>query len=98
MAQGPISDYGKLRTILQKAKNIVVLTGAGTSAESGIPTFRGAGGLWRTYQATDLATLTAFKRSPSLIWEFYHYRRELVLTKKPNKVFLTIYIWFALDE
>lgn len=64
----------------------MVLTGAGISAESGIPTFRGSGGLWRKYRSESLATLAAFEKSPSLIWEFYHYRRELVLTKKPNKV------------
>jgi len=68
----------------------VVLTGAGVSAESGVPTFRGAGGFWRTYQATDLASPQAFQRSPSLVWEFYHYRRELVLTKKPNRAHLAI--------
>ncbi|KAL0027473.1 hypothetical protein WJX77_004064 [Trebouxia sp. C0004] len=49
--------------------------GAGTSAESGIPTFREAGGLWRKYQATELATPEAFVRDPSLVWEFYHWRR-----------------------
>lgn len=63
----------------------MVLTGAGISAESGIPTFRGSGGLWRKYRSESLATLAAFEKSPSLIWEFYHYRRELILTKKPNK-------------
>lgn len=63
--------------------------GAGVSAESGIPTFRGAGGFWRKYQATDLATNSAFMKNPSLVWEFYHYRRELVLTKQPNAVSLT---------
>ena len=54
------------------------------SAESGIPTFRGAGGLWRKYKATELATLDAFNTNPSLVWEFYSYRREVVLTKRPN--------------
>lgn len=76
----------KFKSLLADAKHVVVLTGAGISAESGIPTFRGSGGLWRRYQATDLATLDAFKRSPSLVWEFYHYRRDIVLKSKPNKV------------
>nr|CAD7452334.1 unnamed protein product [Timema tahoe] len=62
-----------------------ILTGAGVSAESGVPTFRGAGGFWRKYVAQDLATPEAFTRNPSLVWEFYHYRRELVLTKHPNR-------------
>ncbi|KAL1124472.1 hypothetical protein AAG570_001098 [Ranatra chinensis] len=82
---GPSADLNALKGILQKAKRIVVLTGAGVSAESGVPTFRGSGGFWRTYKSQDLATAGAFERSPSLVWEFYHYRRELVLTKQPNK-------------
>ncbi|XP_024082007.1 NAD-dependent protein deacylase-like isoform X2 [Cimex lectularius] len=90
MAATSLAEYLKLRPILAQARNIIVLTGAGTSAESGIPTFRGAGGFWRTYQSQDLATYNAFKRSPSLVWEFYHYRRELVLTKKPNKAHYAI--------
>ncbi len=66
-------------------------SGAGISAESGVPTFRGAGGLWRRYQATDLASPVAFRRDPSLVWEFYHYRRELVNTKQPNAAH---YAWY----
>ncbi|PVD21096.1 hypothetical protein C0Q70_19262 [Pomacea canaliculata] len=73
-----------------KAKHIVVLTGAGVSAESGVPTFRGAGGFWRKYQAQDLATPEAFKRNPSLVWEFYHYRREVMLSKTPNPAHIAI--------
>jgi NAD-dependent deacetylase sirtuin 5 len=70
--------------LLDAAKRIVILTGAGISAESGIPTFRGAGGLWRTYQAQELATPQAFRANPSLVWEFYHYRREVVARCQPN--------------
>ena len=62
----------------------MVLTGAGVSAESGVPTFRGAGGFWREYAAQDLATPYAFRRDPSLVWEFYHYRREVMREKHPN--------------
>ncbi|MBZ3882375.1 NAD-dependent protein deacylase sirtuin-5, mitochondrial [Sciurus carolinensis] len=72
------------RTCFAKAKHIVVISGAGVSAESGVPTFRGAGGYWRTWQAQDLATPQAFARNPSQVWEFYHYRREVMLTKEPN--------------
>lgn len=86
----PISEMAKFQSILQKASKILVLTGAGISAESGVPTFRGSGGLWRTYRSQDLATPQAFRRSPSLVWEFYHYRRELVLTKQPNKAHIAI--------
>ncbi|CAI5488469.1 unnamed protein product, partial [Closterium sp. Naga37s-1] len=63
---------------------VAVLTGAGVSAASGVPTFRGAGGLWRTYDATELATPHAFAADPSLVWEFYHYRRSVVARCTPN--------------
>lgn len=82
----PSEDMEQLKKLLSTARHIVTITGAGISAESGVPTFRGAGGLWRRYQAQGLATPEAFHSSPSLVWEFYHYRRELVLTKKPNPV------------
>ncbi|XP_054284330.1 NAD-dependent protein deacylase sirtuin-5, mitochondrial-like [Macrosteles quadrilineatus] len=83
-------DMSKFKQALAKASQIVVISGAGISAESGIPTFRGAGGFWRKYESTRLATPEAFRKSPSLVWEFYHYRRELVLTKKPNQAHLSI--------
>ena len=54
------------------------------SAESGIPTFRGAGGLWRRFAAQDLATPAAFEKDPSLVWQFYSYRRDVVMGAKPN--------------
>lgn len=72
------------REIFSKSKNIVVLSGAGMSAESGVPTFRGAGGYWRTYQAQQLATPESFSANPSLVWEFYSYRREVMRSKYPN--------------
>ncbi|KXJ27367.1 NAD-dependent protein deacylase [Exaiptasia diaphana] len=85
------SDIGAdFKKILSQSSNVLFLTGAGVSAESGIPTFRGAGGLWRTYDATKLATPEAFRDNPSLVWEFYHYRRELVLSKKPNPAHVAI--------
>ncbi|KAG0586801.1 hypothetical protein KC19_2G118500 [Ceratodon purpureus] len=71
-------------SVLQNAKKVVVLSGAGISAESGIPTFRGEGGLWRDYDATELATPGAFAANPSLVWEFYHYRRTIVAGAAPN--------------
>jgi NAD-dependent deacetylase len=64
--------------------SIVVLTGAGVSADSGIPTFRGEGGLWRNYRAEDLATPEAFARNPLLVWEWYEWRRSLVRQAEPN--------------
>ncbi|KAH9503490.1 NAD-dependent protein deacylase sirtuin-5, mitochondrial [Bulinus truncatus] len=86
----PLSDMSKFREIFSKAKHIVVLTGAGVSAESGVPTFRGAGGFWRKWQAQDLATPQAFKANPSLVWEFYHYRREVMASKSPNPAHIAI--------
>lgn len=72
------------RRHLASARNVTVLTGAGISADSGVPTFRGAEGLWRTYRAEDLATPEAFERDPRLVWEWYNWRRELIATKQPN--------------
>ena len=73
-----------VRERLASARSIVVLTGAGISAESGVPTFRGAGGLWRDYRAEDLATPEAFARDPNLVWEWYDWRRQLIAPAKPN--------------
>ncbi|KAK6174402.1 hypothetical protein SNE40_017687 [Patella caerulea] len=81
----PSSDMTAFRKEFAKAKSIVILTGAGVSAESGVPTFRGAGGFWRKWQAQTLATPEAFADNPSLVWEFYHYRREVMASKYPNK-------------
>nr|XP_057929068.1 NAD-dependent protein deacylase sirtuin-5, mitochondrial [Doryrhamphus excisus]XP_057929069.1 NAD-dependent protein deacylase sirtuin-5, mitochondrial [Doryrhamphus excisus]XP_057929070.1 NAD-dependent protein deacylase sirtuin-5, mitochondrial [Doryrhamphus excisus]XP_057929071.1 NAD-dependent protein deacylase sirtuin-5, mitochondrial [Doryrhamphus excisus]XP_057929072.1 NAD-dependent protein deacylase sirtuin-5, mitochondrial [Doryrhamphus excisus] len=86
----PSSDLAAFREIFLKASKIAIITGAGVSAESGVPTFRGAGGYWRKWQAQDLATPEAFSRNPSRVWEFYHYRREVMLTKKPNPAHLAI--------
>ena len=81
----PISkDLDTLRGRLSSARSIAVLTGAGISAESGVPTFRGADGLWRQYRAVDLATPEAFAKDPALVWEFYNWRRELLAPLAPN--------------
>lgn len=73
-----------IRAHLASAQSIAVLTGAGISADSGVPTFRGVDGLWRTYRAEDLATPEAFERDPRIVWEWYNWRRELIATKSPN--------------
>ncbi|MBH0189291.1 MAG: NAD-dependent deacylase [Nitrospira sp.] len=78
------SDFGILKERLAAAQSIAVLTGAGISAASGVPAFRGAEGLWRNVRAEDLATPEAFERDPRLVWEWYNWRRELIATKKPN--------------
>jgi NAD-dependent deacetylase len=70
---------------LKSAKRIAVLTGAGTSAESGVPTFREAqSGLWARYDPQQLATPEAFRRNPGLVWDWYSWRRSLVAEAKPN--------------
>jgi NAD-dependent deacetylase len=81
------SDLDKVHRIRERligAQRVVVLTGAGISAESGVPTFRGEGGLWREFRAVDLATPEAFRRDPRLVWEFYNWRREVLAPLSPN--------------
>lgn len=65
-------------------RNIVILTGAGVSAESGIDTFRSAGGLWEQHRVEDVATPEGFARDPDLVLRFYDMRREAIQTKQPN--------------
>ena len=74
----------EIKSRLAKARAVTVLTGAGVSADSGVPTFRGADGLWRNFRAEDLATPEAFARDPRLVWEWYNWRRELIASKRPN--------------
>ncbi len=70
---------------LRQAEHVAVLTGAGISAESGVPTFRDAQtGLWAKYSPEELATPQAFRRNPRLVWEWYAWRRELVIQAEPN--------------
>lgn len=72
------------RALLAKAGRVVVLTGAGVSAESGVPTFRGEAGLWKSRRPEELATPEAFRRDPRLVWEWYGWRRGLVGRCRPN--------------
>jgi len=69
---------------LAEARRVVVLTGAGVSAESGVPTFRGKDGLWKRFRAEELATPEAFSRNPRLVWEWYDWRRQIIARAKPN--------------
>ncbi len=77
-------DLDRAVTLLRAAKSVVAITGAGISAESGVPTFRGAGGLWRSHRAEDLATPDAFARNPSLVWQWYLWRRTRIAGTRPN--------------
>jgi len=74
----------KLIATLRQASNIVIVTGSGISAESGIPTFRGEDGLWKKYRAEELATPEAFYSNPALVWEWYDWRRQLIGKAEPN--------------
>lgn len=69
---------------IREAPSVAALTGAGISAESGVPTFRGKDGLWRTHRAEELATPGAFARDPLLVWEWYRYRQRIIAGARPN--------------
>jgi NAD-dependent deacetylase len=73
-----------LISTLNNATSVCVLTGAGISAESGVPTFRGEEGLWKKFRPEELANVNAFIRNPELVWEWYAYRRKLIQNVKPN--------------
>ncbi|MBI2828058.1 MAG: NAD-dependent deacylase [Acidobacteria bacterium] len=78
---------------MKGARRLTILTGAGVSAASGVPTFRGRDGLWRRYRPEDLATPDAFARDPRLVWEWYAWRRELIATCRPNAAHDVIAAW-----
>ncbi len=80
----PTDSLERARATLAGAARVTALTGSGISAESGVPTFRGAGGLWRTHRAEDLATPEAFTRDPRMVWEWYAWRQEVVALAEPN--------------
>ena len=69
---------------IKDIQKIVFVTGAGISQESGIPTFRGKDGLWRNYNAMELATIDAFYKNPKLVWEWYNERRRNIFSARPN--------------
>ncbi|HEX6737699.1 MAG TPA: Sir2 family NAD-dependent protein deacetylase, partial [Vicinamibacteria bacterium] len=70
---------------LRGAQRVLVLTGAGVSAESGVPTFRGPEGLWGAFRPEDLATAEAFARDAQLVWQWYDWRRQLIAPLAPNR-------------
>ena len=79
-----LSNVDAAREAVRKAENIVVLTGAGVSAESGIPTFRSNGGYWQTHRFEDLATREGFLRDPKMVWTWYEERRRGIAAAQPN--------------
>jgi NAD-dependent deacetylase len=78
------SALNQAAQLLRHARYVAVLTGAGVSAESGVATFRGAGGLWEGHRVEDVATPHAFRRDPLLVWRFYNARRANLTTVQPN--------------
>lgn len=74
----------ELRAVLLAARSIFVLTGSGISAESGLPTFRGVGGLWRTHRVEELASPQGFGRDPRLVWTWYNERKSAHQSAQPN--------------
>src|SRR6187431_169207 len=82
-----------LASRVRAARAITVMTGAGVSAASGVPTFRGPDGLWRTFRPEDLATPDAFARDPALVWEWYSWRRAKAASCRPNAAHEVIARW-----
>jgi NAD-dependent protein deacetylase/lipoamidase len=85
--EGRVTDTDALDHVagcLRAARAVAAMTGAGISAESGVPTFRGTDGLWRRYSAADLATPEAFARDPGLVWAWYRWRQALIGKAQPN--------------
>lgn len=78
------TSLDEARGLVRKARRITVLSGAGVSAESGVPTFRGDEGLWKTYRPEQLATPQAFSANPELVWEWYQWRQSVVAKCEPN--------------
>jgi NAD-dependent deacetylase len=84
------SALDRAAALLRPAQRVAVLTGAGVSAESGLATFRGAGGLWEGHRVEEVATPQAFAHDPSLVWRFYNARRTGLRTVQPNKGHLAL--------
>jgi NAD-dependent deacetylase len=79
------SDLAELRERVNGAMSLFVLTGSGISAESGLPTFRGSGGLWRTHRVEELASPAGFARDPQLVWRWYNERRAAHRSAEPSR-------------
>jgi NAD-dependent deacetylase len=78
---------------ISNSEYLIALTGAGISRESNVPTFRGKDGLWRNYDAMELATPDAFRRNPTLVWEWYTWRQGLISECDPNPAHTTLVEW-----
>ena len=85
--------YTMVAARLTRETRMTVLTGAGVSAASGVPTFRGSDGLWRNFRPEELATPQAFARDPRLVWEWYEWRRGLIGACRPNRAHEVLAAW-----
>ena len=98
LPSGLIAEVERAAKLLATKQRICILTGAGISAESGIPTFRDKQtGLWEHYRAEDLASPSAFARDPKLVWSWYQWRRQLVHDKEPNPAHRALAQWQRLS-
>lgn len=88
-----MTHLGEVADAISKSDYFVALTGAGISKESNVPTFRGEDGLWRQYNAMELATPSAFAKNPSLVWEWYAWRQKLIGECEPNPAHKTLALW-----
>lgn len=86
-------NYQKLARKISSARRVTVLTGAGVSAASGIPTFRGSDGLWKNYKPEELAHINAFMNDPITVWKWYDWRRGLIAGAGPNRAHTVIADW-----
>jgi NAD-dependent deacetylase len=92
-----VTALNDLAARIAAARRLTVMTGAGVSAASGVPTFRGPDGLWRRYRPEELATPEAFARDPALVWEWYAWRREKVAACRPNAAHEVLARWSQRD-
>ena len=88
-----MTGISRVAALLTPTARVTVLTGAGVSAASGVPTFRGSGGLWKSFRPEDLATPQAFARDPSTVWEWYDWRRGLIAGCAPNAAHHVLASW-----
>lgn len=96
--RGPFGRLTRARRLLEAADRVLILTGAGISAESGVPTFRDEmGGMWSRYRPEDLATPEAFDRDPRLVWSWYEERRHHLRDCRPNAAHLALARWILAD-
>lgn len=89
----PSTAIERVVRALAPGARVTVMTGAGVSAASGVPTFRGADGLWRSFRPEDLATPDAFARDPALVWEWYDWRRQTIAACQPNRAHEVTAAW-----